>query len=219
MKNSFSKKKHLLDSNISHIQNRRAVAPVIATLLLVAIAVVGGSVIFVFSQGFFNSTQVTGLPQIESVKILGYDAQDGNSIQFHDGIIGNVISGGPTSDGLLSTEYITVYLENTSVTKVTISEIRVAGTLYDYHDFAGSTLPDFGGSLADKEYALVNAGLNGADTFTINSSAPELEAGEQISMVLALDKNMQQGRDMQYKITTTNGAVFVGTILTGQQNA
>ncbi|GFN40744.1 MAG: hypothetical protein YK1312THETA_50001, partial [Marine Group I thaumarchaeote] len=36
----------------------RAVAPVIATLLMVAIAVVGGTIIFVFSQGFFNQAQV-----------------------------------------------------------------------------------------------------------------------------------------------------------------
>ena len=34
------------------------VAPIIATLLLVAIAVVGGSIIFVFSQGFFASAGV-----------------------------------------------------------------------------------------------------------------------------------------------------------------
>ncbi|MFQ5572867.1 MAG: archaellin/type IV pilin N-terminal domain-containing protein, partial [Nitrosopumilaceae archaeon] len=55
---------------------RRAVAEVIATLLLVAIAVVGGTIIFVFSQGFFSQSQVSGTPTIESVKILGYDARD-----------------------------------------------------------------------------------------------------------------------------------------------
>lgn len=219
MQNPLYKKNHSLDSNNSHVHYRRGVAPVIATLLLVAIAVVGGSVIFVFSQGFYNSSQVSDSPQIESIKILGYDAEDGSNIQFHDGIIGNVISGGATSDGLLSTEYITVYLENNSVNKVTISEIRVAGMVYDYHDFAGSALPDFGGALAEKEYSLVTNGMNGADTFTIDSSAPKIEPGQQISMVLALDKNIQSGRDMQYRITTSNGAVFVGTILTGQQNA
>ena len=42
--------------------NHRAVAPVIATLLMVAIAVVGGTIIFVFSQGFFSSSQISGRP-------------------------------------------------------------------------------------------------------------------------------------------------------------
>ena len=37
----------------------RAVSPIIATLLLVAITVVGGTIIFVFSQSFFNTTQIS----------------------------------------------------------------------------------------------------------------------------------------------------------------
>ena len=50
---------------------RRAVAPIIATLLLVAIAVVGGSIIFVFSQGYFASAQISGTIDPELVKIFG----------------------------------------------------------------------------------------------------------------------------------------------------
>ncbi|MEK0340135.1 MAG: archaellin/type IV pilin N-terminal domain-containing protein, partial [Nitrosopumilus sp.] len=44
-----------LQSKYNKLTSRRAVAPVIATLLLVAIAVVGGSIVFVFAQGFFSS--------------------------------------------------------------------------------------------------------------------------------------------------------------------
>ena len=58
------------------LTSRRAVAPVIATLLLVAIAVVGGSIVFVFSQGFFSSAQISGSPNIESLKITGYDRSE-----------------------------------------------------------------------------------------------------------------------------------------------
>jgi len=54
----------------SKLTSRRAVAPVIATLLLVAIAVVGGSIVFVFSQGFFSSAQISGAPQIESQAMM-----------------------------------------------------------------------------------------------------------------------------------------------------
>jgi len=60
--------------------NHRAVAPVIATLLMVAIAVVGGTIIFVFAQGFFSSSQISGTPTIESIKILGYDATDATQL-------------------------------------------------------------------------------------------------------------------------------------------
>ena len=63
------------------LTNRRAVAPVIATLLMVAIAVVGGTIIFVFSQGFFSQSQISGNPSIESVKILGYECTVHNKPQ------------------------------------------------------------------------------------------------------------------------------------------
>ena len=217
MNNNIQLKK-TLTSCVSKNFRRRAVAPVIATLLLVAIAVVGGSIIFVFSQGFFATAQISGSPQIESIKILGYDATDGPDTQFHDGVQGNVTSGGLTSDGLLETEYITVYLKNDSVNKVTMSEIRVAGTVYTYHDFAGIALPDFNGALLVQEYTIVPEGVNGPDTFTINSSAPEMEPGQQVSMVLALDTDVKSGRDMQFKLSTYNGAIFVSTIQSGQQN-
>ena len=77
----------------SKITSRRAVAPVIATLLLVAIAVVGGSIVFVFSQGFFSSAQISGSPNIESLKITGYDATDGTTLQLHNGLDSGVIQG------------------------------------------------------------------------------------------------------------------------------
>jgi len=205
----------------NRMTSRRAVAPVIATLLLVAIAVVGGSIIFVFSQGFFSSAQISGSPQIESIKILGYDATDGPDTQFHDGITGNVTSGGITSDGLLATEYIAVYLKNDSVNKVTMSEILLAGTEYTYVDFTGGALPDFDSTPLDlAQYTIVPAAIDitGTDTLTIDSSAPEMQPGQQVSMVLSLDTSIKSGRDLQFKLTTTSGAVFVGTINSGQQS-
>ena len=54
---------------------KRGVAPVIATLLLVAIAVVGGTIIFTFTEGFFSSAQISGSTVVESLTILGYDAR------------------------------------------------------------------------------------------------------------------------------------------------
>jgi flagellin-like protein len=221
MKNNIQLKKIQLKKICSRYGSknfrRRAVAPVIATLLLVAIAVVGGSIIFVFSQGFFSSAQISGSPQIESIKILGYDASDGTTLQFHDGIIGNATTGG-SANGLLSTEYITVYLKNDSVNKVTMNEIRLAGAVYAYHDFTAAPLPNFGGTLLVQEYALVPAATDGTNTPTIDSSAPEMEPGQQLSMVLALKDDVKSGRDLQYKLTTTSGAVFVGTVNSGQQS-
>ena len=216
-----------MQSHLSHCSRnfgRRGVAPVIATLLLVAIAVVGGSIIFVFSQGFFATAQISGSPQIESVKILGYDATDGNSTQYHDGFITNsIVTGADDSNGLRAEEYIAVYLKNDSLNKVTLREIRLAGDVYLYVDLGGANLPDFdnGSGLAnagEREFTLIKQGYDGINSgITINAAAPELQPGQQVTVILALDKDFKSGRDLQFRISTIGGAVFVSTVNSGQQ--
>jgi flagellin-like protein len=199
--------------------SRRAVAPVIATLLLVAIAVVGGSIIFVFSQGFFSSAQISGSPNIESVKILGYDATDGAEIIYHDGITGNATTGSVDSDGLKAWEYVGVYLKNDSVNKITVGELRIAGDIYTYVDGGNAALPDYTGSngtgLVAGTFTLVDVG---ATDSTIDSSSATLEPGQQATLVFALEKDVKSGRDLQFKLQTAAGSVFVGTINSGQQS-
>ena len=93
----------------------RAVAEVIATLLLVVIAAVGGSVILAFSQEFFSHPQISGTPTIELVKILGYDARDVTNLEAHDGQTMSVVSSDPNTlermlvKELLSTLRTTVF--------------------------------------------------------------------------------------------------------------
>jgi flagellin-like protein len=136
----FNSNKFIMTKLQSKLTSRRAVAPVIATLLLVAIAVVGGSIVFVFSQGFFSSAQISGAPQIESLKFTGYDATDGAVLEIHDGVDSGVDQGNPlANDGLLAGERIAVYIQNNSVQKVTLSEVRFAGTEYTF--VAGPTSP------------------------------------------------------------------------------
>ena len=205
------------------LTSRRAVAPVIATLLLVAIAVVGGSIVFVFSQGFFSSAQISGAPQIESLRIVGYDATDGAILEIHDGVDSGVAQGTTTNDGLLAGDRIAIYLQNNSVQKVTLSEIRFAGTVYSF--VAGPPSPAnqidaFGGvgilaSTAAAYMIATNSNVGAANV--LDTTSAEIQPGGQVSLVLQLDENVKIGRDAQFKLTTTNGAVFVGTVIAGQQ--
>ncbi len=198
--------------------SRRAVAPVIATLLLVAIAVVGGSIVFVFSQGFFSSAQISGSPQIESIKILGYDATDGPEMIYHDGVTSVVLTGNATSDGLNAGDYVGAYLKNDSVNKITIGELRIAGDVYTYVDGLGAALTAFGAgnsTLGTGQYTLIDVG---AGDVTINSSSPSLEPGQQATVVFVLEKDVKSGRDLQFKLQTAAGAVFVSTINSAQQS-
>jgi len=194
--------------------NRRAVAPVIATLLLVAIAVVGGSIVFVFSQGFFSQAQVSGTPTIESLKLLGYDARDAEGLTVHDGQAVPLIGGNSTADGLKAGDRVAIYVQNQGVSKATFAEIRFAGTEYVYKaeaqvpSWVGSGSPDLG------RFWILESSTNSALTTT----APELQPGQQATIILELDENIKSGRDGQAKLTTSNGAVFVGTVVAGQQS-
>ena len=208
----------------SKMTSRRAVAPVIATLLLVAIAVVGGSIVFVFSQGFFSSAQISGSPNIESLKIVGYDATDGTTLQLHNGLPSGVIQGA-TDGSLAAGERIAVYIQNNSVQKVTLSEIRFAGTVYTFvpgPPFPGNAIDPFGGAgtlsstTAGYMIALTGDGILAATV--LDTTSAEIQPGQQATLIVQLDENVKVGRDAQFKLTTANGAVFVGTVIAGQQS-
>ena len=193
--------------------SRRAVAPVIATLLLVAIAVVGGSIIFVFSQGFFSSAQVSGSPQIESVEIVGYDASDVVTLTLHDGLPSGVVDGA-VNNAIDLGERIAIYVQNQSAQKVTISELRVAGSEYFYNQ----TNPLANNAADEGAYFVVLRGIPLSPAEGSLAIVGELEAGQEATIIVDLLGGISQGRDAQFKITTANGAIFVGTIIAGQQS-
>jgi len=175
---------------------------------MVAIAVVGGTIIFVFSQGFFSNSQISGTPTIESVKILGYDARDVTNLQAHDGTVMTVAGSDAAVQGKNVGENVIVYVKNDSVGQILFSEIRVGGAVYNY--IQTGVIPAFtvgtGGT-----YTVMDNATNG-----IAAQAGLAQPGETIGILLDLTDNFPTGRDTQFKLTTTNGAVFVGTVVMGQ---
>lgn len=213
---------------ISKAKCRRGVSPIIATLLLVAIATVGGSTVFAFSQDAFSNSQISGIPKIELIKILGYDARDVGIVKAHDGI--EIITKGPDccgiSDGLLKEdERITIYLQNNSVEQLWFSEIRISGVVYDFTAYT-TIPPPFGIGGWDQanvkpqqgEYVILTGhdGQVGGDL--LQNPAPRMEPGELITILVDLDQPHQIPRDAQFKLTTATGSVFVSTIIMGQSS-
>lgn len=197
-----------MNSNIDNrrLHSRRGVAPVIATLLLVAIAVVGGAIVFAYSQNFFSSSQISGKPNIESLKIVGYDCRDiSTGLNDHNGVAMTAAAG--TANNLKSaSELVTAYLKNDSVQAVTLGEVRLGGSVYNY---TSNALPVNNGG-----YTIL---LSSPGLFS-TSPVGEIQPGQTATVVMRLGENMKIGRDAQFKITTTNGAVFVGTLVVGQQS-
>jgi len=214
-----------LQSKYNKLTSRRAVAPVIATLLLVAIAVVGGSIIFVFSQGFFSSAQISGSPNIESLKIVGYDATDGIALQLHNGLDSGVVQG-VVDNTLGPGERIGIYIQNNSVQKVTLAEIRFAGTVYTFVPGAASPanqIDEYNSvagllSLSTAGYMIATSGDGILAADVVDATSAEIQPGQLATVILQLDENIKIGRDAQFKLSTGNGAVFVGTVIAGQQS-
>ncbi len=200
--------------------NHRAVAPVIATLLMVAIAVVGGTIIFVFAQGFFSSSQISGTPQIEAMSVVGYDATDSDNLIAHEGSI-LTGKGGTADNKKAADERIAVYVTNDSVQKITISQLRFSGSLYNMTTNTLGAIGDYvvAGSVnpADGEYVIV---LNPSSGISLDLAASqgEIQPGQTVTILIGLDQNIKIGRDSQFNFKTTNGNVVVGTINIGQQS-
>jgi archaeal type IV pilus assembly protein PilA len=199
--------------------SHRAVAPVIATLLMVAIAVVGGTIIFVFSQGFFSSSQISGAPNIEAAKILGYDARAADTLQAHDGVDLTSVMGN-TDSIKQADERILIYLTNDSVQKIVIGELSFGGYIYEYRNLATAGLGTW--NEANPANGLTPGNFTVVTDTTpetlLDEGAGELKAGETATIVVDLESDLRIGRGTQFKLTTSNGNVFVGTVNVGQQS-
>ena len=102
-------------------------------------------------------------------------------------------------------------------------EVSLAGNPYTYLVAPGLilTAAPTDGSF-DGLYQIVKKGNSGTPTGTggdlLQGDIPVMEAGEEVTILMNLSATMSPGRDAQFRIETSNGAVFVGTIIAGQQS-
>jgi hypothetical protein len=215
LKNRFNKTKRMIA--------RREFSPSFVIVLLVAVAALGGGVNFVLSQGYLNTVQASNLSGIETILFLGYDATDDDTIIYHDGVLSNPQAywhGNKSPDGIKRGERIGVYVQNSSVEKITFKEVRLGDTLFSFQDMRPNykmTPYSMDSPLDAKEYTIVSNGNQNGPANTIKGNTPELGAGQKATIILELDQSIKIDRDMHFEITTKKGGVFVYTIISGQQ--
>ena len=151
-------------------------------------------------------------PIIDSVKILGYDARDVDALIIHDGtVMSHGTAGDPTTLGKNVDERVAVYIKNDGASQIQFSEIRLGGTVYRYDTSAGVPAWNSAGDLVRGEYSVLTT-----STRIIQDRVGVAQAGQTVTILFDLNDNFPIGRDTQFKLTTTNGAVFVGTLVMGQ---
>ncbi len=193
------------------------IQPIILTLLLVAITIVGGSIVFFASLENLDTSKISQTFDIESITILGYDARDTSQFKVHDG--GNVLeaySGGNENGIPEQHERMSFYFWNKSNNEIHLAELRIGGTIYTYANT--TALDSFGeeSEIPGGTYDIWISRQGGNDVMLLDNTAV-IKPGDSVTIVFALDKDYKFGRDTQLKLTTTNGNIFVTTIVFGKQ--
>ena len=164
----------------------------------------------------YNPSQISGEPQIESLQILGYDARAVTALKADNGI--NMIDGsaGDGDTNVERDERVAIYVTNNSVQKVVIDELSFGGTIYSYTTIPGNKLSAFydTANLTPGKYAIL---INTPNSM-LSEGLAVLKTYETVTFVIDLDSDLKVGRGTQFKVTTDNGNVFVGTVSIGQQS-
>jgi len=210
-----------------HKYSQRAVAPIIATLLMVAISVVGGILIFVFAQGFFTDTNIQ-TPHIESLEIFGYDARDRAILRVHifDPVATENAAGGSptistaptaTTIGLRDDNAITLLVRNKGSGAVTIDVVKVFGVDYTWGLTAtattlSTTTPTAATSATTRFFAISTDGL-------VTTTSPVIGPGQDATIIIRYDDAtngpVKIGRPIPVVIITGNGAAFTKQVQNG----
>ena len=194
--------------------NRKGIAPVIAFLILIPLVVTGGAATMAITQEIINDTQISSHIAIESVRILGYDIRDLSELHSHNGLYMKDDTAG-IPDGLKAeTERIAIYVQNHSVQKIVIDELRFVGTVYEFSGTYNKLDSwELNESPSQGEYVI----LSNTPDLLVEEGAAVLQPGKIASLIIGLDESFKIGRTAQLKLTTVQGFVIVGTIVIGNE--
>ena len=145
----FEKKKN------SRLKNRRAVADIISTMMLMAVTVTGASTLTYFVNDGFISGNLGTISTLDSsslnVLLLAYDTRDSTSLLTLNtvdnkisgalcaiGCIGTPANSLPINDG---TEFIVLQIQNNGLNPLYLDDVTVNGIIYSWDsDTAGIDL-------------------------------------------------------------------------------
>ena len=202
------------------VQNRKAVAPIIATLLLVAIAVVGGIIVFVWASGMFGSTAGTALPNAESIQLVGYDARD-VAATASSGLTGFTEDGPPVSNTannklVAGTDYMVIKVRNTGTAEILINKVTIMGVDHTWDsDAPNATLGDAANAPAAGTFEVYTKTSGDIAPKATASIAPGEDARIAVKLSASLPDDISLGRNLQMKIKTEQGSTFNFFLVTG----
>ena len=207
-------------------KNRRAVAPIIATLLMIAIAVVGGVMIYVFTQGFFGNSNISTSPFMDAITMSGYDMREiiqtaTTGVTTHERR--TLVTYGDENNPLLSgakseSEEGTVFIKNIGQKPYTITKLEVNGRQMVF---------DGTGPLTSGEYGIITV----PDAATINAGTTLRQVqtilpGQEGTLVISFDGSGDaddnvavDGRTIPIRVTSASGSVYNFNVVIGSSTS
>ena len=176
----------------SYRLRRRGVSPIIATLMLVAIAVVGGVVVYTY----FNNTSTKSVQSVtlHSLQLLGYDARQINPITNHLG------AGISNANNATSITYIALYIKNSGTQQMEINRVYVNGASLTFNS----------GALNGSQFHVGSSVSSGVNT---------LNAGSTNTLLLRLPTTSAatSGTNLTVVVEVTGGQQFRYDIVAGNR--
>lgn len=165
-----------------HGSEQVKISPVKATAVMVAVAVVGGILVFAASQWFFGQPA----PAAEALTLTGYDATGGDCLQDHAGapILDCAVNAEDSHGGLVAGDAVAIYVHNAGADQLQITLVEIAGTIH---------LPDASGAtaLADGRFVLLDpaegrTGVEGGSTKTIlvRYGGADIDSGSRFTVII-----------------------------------
>ncbi len=201
--------KNKLNKFVKH--SHRGIAGIIVSLILIAVAVVGGISVFMFTQGFISDTSVSA-PTIDVIEIFGYDARDSLTLYPHTGGAAININTNVAAGTLEDSDAFSLYLRNRGSGVVIIDGIDVYGTVY-----AISTVACIAGTQpADGTFSISSDGA------IANCGQTSIASGEEVTIWVryaeATNGEVALGRPIPVTLITSNGLEVTKQLQNGVQS-
>lgn len=189
-------------SFLIHSHPRRAVSEIIVTLMLLAITVVGGMLIWNIFSGSdaFNIGAIIAIPQQSAggVKIIGYDTRNGcdlSGISILDNVASNCSSADLDGDKLCTVscpnngnDFIVLTVRNPTINSLTINSVQINEIIHDWDNAnAGETLSTTSQLPAAGKFKIIPP--PNVTPVTIKSSA-SIEAGSDTQLIIRLSSSI-----------------------------
>ncbi|MDG6919907.1 MAG: hypothetical protein JRN59_00070 [Nitrososphaerota archaeon] len=168
-------------------QKRRAVSPIVATLLLIAISVAAGVIVYIFTTGIAGTLTNSHVNQLtEQISLDAYNFQ------------------------VSPQNYLTMYLRNTGTGSVSVSAVYFNGVAAQFFGTCGTV------TTAPTPTEYVTTASSSSTLLSAPATTTSTEAAQQTCQLNVFGMTASAGTSYQVTIATVDGGKFIYNVVAGQ---